>query len=41
MTMNIDKLKARYPDKFTESNALERDVDSEMKAMMGDKPFDV
>ncbi len=41
MTMNIDKLKARYPDKFTESNALERDVDAEMKAMMGDKPFDV
>ncbi len=28
-TLNINKLKARYPDKYTHLNALERDLDSE------------
>ena len=32
---NIDKLRARYPDKFTESDALERDLDNEKKALGG------
>lgn len=41
MDMNINKLKARYPEKFTEEHALNRDIDAEMQAMMGDKPFDV
>ena len=41
MDMNIRKLQARFPDKFTENEALNRDIDAEMQAMMGDKPFDV
>ena len=35
MEMNIRKLKARFPDKFTENEALNRDVEKEMFAMMG------
>lgn len=30
MTKNIDKLAKRYPDKFTEHNAINRDIDNEM-----------
>jgi NTP pyrophosphatase (non-canonical NTP hydrolase) len=30
MTMNIEKLKKRYPDKFTEHDALNRDVGNEL-----------
>ena len=29
MQTNIDKLKARYPEKFTEENALNRDLNKE------------
>lgn len=29
MQTNIDKLKARYPEKFTEENALNRNLDKE------------
>lgn len=32
---NIDKLQARYPDKFTEESALNRDLDKERKALEG------
>ena len=41
MDMNINKLKARYPEKFTEEHALNRDVEKEMLAMMGGEPIDV
>ncbi len=41
MAMNIRKLQARYPEKFTEENALNRDVDAEMLAMTGGQPIDV
>jgi NTP pyrophosphatase (non-canonical NTP hydrolase) len=35
---NIDKLKARYPDKFTEEAAIIRDLDNERKILeQGDK----
>lgn len=33
MFKNIVKLKARYPEKFTEKDAIERDVDAELAAM--------
>lgn len=33
MEFNIAKLKARYPDKFTEYAALNRDLDSERKVL--------
>jgi NTP pyrophosphatase (non-canonical NTP hydrolase) len=33
---NVAKLKARYPDKFTETAAINRDVAAEMKAMGDD-----
>lgn len=29
LELNIDKLKARYPEKFTEEDALNRDLDKE------------
>lgn len=32
---NIAKLKARFPDKFTEQNALVRDLDAERAALEG------
>jgi NTP pyrophosphatase (non-canonical NTP hydrolase) len=30
---NIDKLRVRYPDKFTEHNALNRDLDAEREVL--------
>lgn len=33
LTNNIDKLKVRYPEKFTEKAALNRDLDSERKEL--------
>lgn len=33
LTNNIEKLKIRYPEKFTEENALNRDLDSERNAL--------
>ncbi len=33
MTVNIDKLKARYPEKFTEFNAENRDLVTERKIL--------
>lgn len=30
---NVAKLKARYPERFTEENALNRDLDAERKAL--------
>lgn len=33
MEMNIAKLRARYPDKFTEEKAIDRDLDTERKAL--------
>lgn len=35
---NIAKLKARFPDKFTEDQALNRDLDAERKALEDDEP---
>ncbi len=32
-TANIAKLKARFPDKFSQENALVRDLDAERKAL--------
>jgi NTP pyrophosphatase (non-canonical NTP hydrolase) len=32
---NINKLKARYPEKFTQENALNRDLDVERKILEG------
>lgn len=29
LTVNIEKLRARYPEKFTEKDAIERDLDTE------------
>ncbi len=37
MEMNINKLKARYPEKFTEEKALNRDLDAEKVALTGVK----
>lgn len=36
MRANIAKLKSRYPERFTESNALIRDTDLEMAAIKGE-----
>jgi NTP pyrophosphatase (non-canonical NTP hydrolase) len=36
MQMNIDKLKTRYPEKFTAENAINRDTDAERKVLEGD-----
>lgn len=33
MTKNINKLKARYPDKYSDEKALNRDLDAENKAL--------
>ncbi len=33
MQTNIDKLAARYPDKFTEESAINRDLDTERKIL--------
>ena len=35
MQKNIDKLRARYGDKFTQAAALTRDLDKERKALEG------
>jgi NTP pyrophosphatase (non-canonical NTP hydrolase) len=35
MTINIDKLKARYPEKFTEYHAENRDLETERKILEG------
>lgn len=32
-TMNIEKLKKRFPDKFTQENALNRDLDQEREVL--------
>ena len=32
-TININKLKARYPNKFTSSDAINRDLDTERKIL--------
>lgn len=37
MQTNIDKLKARYPEKFTEQSANNRDLDAERKILEGDE----
>lgn len=34
---NIDKLKARYPEKFTEHNAINRDLGKERNILEGNK----
>jgi NTP pyrophosphatase (non-canonical NTP hydrolase) len=34
---NIDKLKARFPEKFTKENALNRNLDVERQILEGDK----
>lgn len=36
MQKNIDKLKARYPEKFTEEKALNRDLELERKILEGE-----
>src|SRR5574343_434345 len=33
--LNIDKLRKRYPDKFTEAHALNRDLDAERAVLEG------
>jgi hypothetical protein len=35
LQLNIDKLKARFPEKFTESHALNRDLDKERDILEG------
>lgn len=35
MQTNVDKLRARYPGQFTESAALNRDLDAERKILEG------
>ena len=35
LQLNIDKLKARFPDKFTEHDALNRDLDKERSILEG------
>ena len=37
MQRNIDKLKARYPEKFTQENALNRDLNNERNILEGNK----
>ena len=36
LVRNIDKLKARFPDKFTNENAINRNVESEREILEGD-----
>jgi len=36
MATNIDKLRARYPDRFTEFDARNRNLDAERKILEGD-----
>lgn len=36
MTININKLKARYPEKFTEETAINRNLDVERKILEAD-----
>ena len=36
MEANTRKLKARYPEKFTSENALNRDIETELKAFRGE-----
>jgi NTP pyrophosphatase (non-canonical NTP hydrolase) len=31
--LNVEKLKARYPEKFTEDNAINRDLEAERKVL--------
>jgi len=40
MEKNIAKLRKRYPEKFTETAALNRDLDGERKILEGDKHED-
>jgi NTP pyrophosphatase (non-canonical NTP hydrolase) len=40
MTVNIDKLKARYPEKFTEHHAINRDLKIERVILEGDNCSD-
>ena len=35
LQLNIDKLRARFPDKFTETDALQRDLDKERAILEG------
>lgn len=35
--LNIAKLRKRYPEKFTEDNAINRDIENEMKVFSSDK----
>ena len=35
MQTNINKLRARYPEKFTQENALNRDLETERKILEG------
>ena len=37
LTRNINKLKQRYPERFTEEDALNRDLDSERKILEGNE----
>ncbi len=37
MQRNVDKLKARYPEKFTQENALNRNLDNERNILEGNK----
>jgi NTP pyrophosphatase (non-canonical NTP hydrolase) len=37
MEKNIAKLKARYPDKFTENDAVNRNLETERKILEGEK----
>lgn len=36
---NVEKLRVRYPDKFTEQNALERDLTAEAKTLSDPKDW--
>lgn len=37
LQLNIDKLKARFPEKFTEHHALNRDLDTERSILEGNQ----
>lgn len=37
MQTNIDKLKARYPEKFTEDKAIDRDLNTERKILENER----
>lgn len=41
MQTNIDKLKARYPEKFTEENALNRNLEKERGILEGNISQDI